>query len=171
MFKFNLNCIFVSVLTLTISATDLFSNETPQQITSPTETLTLLETIKKDAIVIGNGTKEFHSFIDPLCSLSQKYVEYLYQGGEKFFSRYKIYLYLYELKRKNSANIIKNILESQFPETTLKALMVDGTVQSTELNSEVDEFEIEERVSRISTIAEKIGVYKRPFIITNGKGN
>jgi|GEM_PF-4390764 hypothetical protein len=49
--------------------------------------------------------------------------------------------------------------------------MVDCTTQLAELDSEVEDQEIDERVARISTVAEKIGVYKRPYIITNGKGN
>jgi arsenate reductase-like glutaredoxin family protein len=141
------------------------------QLTSPKETLSLLEDIKEDAIVLGDGNKEIHSFIDPKCSMSQLYLKYLYENRDKIFSRYKVYLYLYELKRKDSAKIIRHIFDSEYPETLLKSIMVNHSTPLSELEEDdVDDDDIEEKVARIEEIAQKIGVFKRPYIITNGKG-
>jgi hypothetical protein len=139
------------------------------QNTSPVETIELLEEIKEHAIVIGNGTKEVHSFIDPKCSMSQRYLAYLYKRGKKMFKRYTIYLYLYELKRKKSGKIIRNIFDSEYPATLLKAFMV-SKIPELDLDEEIDDNEIEYRIDEIRDVAERIGVYKRPYIIVNGRG-
>jgi len=142
----------------------------PKQLTTPKETLLLLEELKDDAIVFGNGKKEIHSFIDPKCSVSQRYLKHLIRKKKKLFKRYKIYLYLYELKRKKSANIIQNIFDSDFPDILLKAIMVDKNIKLSEFDEDLDDEDINSKMERINQVAKKIGVYKRPYIITNGRG-
>jgi hypothetical protein len=141
-----------------------------EQATSPKETIELLENIKDYAIVLGEGKKEIHSFIDPKCSMSQRYLQYLYKRKGKMFKRYKIYLYLYELKRKKSRNIIRNIFDSEYPNILLKAFMVSHLSGLEYLEEDIYDSDIESQVEAIEEVAREIGVYKRPYIITNGQG-
>lgn len=142
-----------------------------KQLTSPSETEALLEEIKDTAIVLGHGAKEVHSFIDPRCSMSQRYLSHIFKNRDKMFKRYTIYLYLYELKRKHTANVIRAIFESEYPDILIKSLMVDKTTPFDELDEDdLFDDETEERVEVIEDTANKIGVYKRPYIITNGRG-
>jgi len=148
----------------------IFLYSYPKQLTSKKETVQLLNSIKDYAIVLGDGKKEIHSFIDPKCSVSQRYMKHLFKKKKKLFKRYKIYLYLYELKRKKSANIIQNIFDSDFPEILLKAIMVDKNIPLNELDEDLDDEDIDMQIDKIEKVAKKIGVYKRPYIITNGRG-
>ena len=147
----------------------MFLEASPKQLLSSKATKQLLETIKDDAIILGSGKKEVHSFIDPKCSVSQRYLKHLIRKKRKLFKRYKIYIYLYELKRKHSANIIQNIFDSDYPAILLKAIMVDK-IPLSEFDEDLDDEDINSRMVRIEKVAKKIGVFKRPYIITNGRG-
>lgn len=136
----------------------------PRQTLSPQDTLEELSHLKRHAIVIGTGPKEVHTFIDPYCSFSQKYLEYLYEHDGAMLKKYTVYLYLYELKRKNSAEAINAILNSQYRESLLKQVMLNHD----EVSSQSDDGN-EKTIEAIKVSAEKIGVFKRPYIIINGK--
>lgn len=136
----------------------------PRQTLSPQDTLEELSHLKRYAIVIGTGPKEVHTFIDPYCSFSQKYLEYLYEHDGAMLKKYTVYLYLYELKRKNSAEAINAILNSQYRESLLKQVMLNHD----EVSSQSDDGN-EKTLEAIKVSAEKIGVFKRPYIIINGK--
>jgi hypothetical protein len=139
-----------------------------KQLTSPKETLKLLETIKSEAIVFGEGKREIHSFVDPLCSMSRRYMKFLFKNKKRMFKKYKVYLYLYELKRKNSKNIIKNIYDSEeYAGLMLKEIMLNNAKIDL---YEIDDDFIEDKITKIEKVAKKIGVFKRPFIIANGRG-
>ncbi|MCH9814650.1 MAG: hypothetical protein K0U47_12000 [Epsilonproteobacteria bacterium] len=158
--------LFPKVLLLLFSLSFLFCTESNKQLTTPQETLALLKEIKSEAIVLGSGEKEIYSFIDPYCSMSKMYLKQLYKNKKRMFKKYKVYLYLYELKRKNSAQMIKNIYSADNSLLMLKEVMVNG--ESVELE-EVDDIQIDEKMAKIETFSKKIGVFKRPFIISNGK--
>jgi len=144
----------------------IVSAQEKQQLTSPAETLVLLEEIKPEAIVIGKGPKEIHSFIDPYCSMSQMYMKHLFKNKKRMESKYTVYLYFYELKRKKSGLMIENIYDAEDQLFMIKQVMVENQKIDVE---EVGDLDIDEKIAKIAARAEKIGVYKRPFIITNGK--
>lgn len=160
--------LYKNLLLLIIASISLFSS--PKQLTTPKETILLLEKLKSDAIIFGNGKIEIHSFIDPKCSVSQRYLKHILRKKRKMFKRYKIYFYLYELKRKRTANIIQNIFDSEFPDLLMKSVMIDKDISFSQINEDLDDDDIYERMRRIENVAKKIGVYKRPYIISNGKG-
>ncbi|RLA71117.1 MAG: hypothetical protein DRG24_05890 [Epsilonproteobacteria bacterium] len=135
-----------------------------KQLLSPEETLKVIETIKERAIVFGEGDKEIHTFIDPYCSMSQRYLNFVFKKKSVMFKKYKIYLYLYELPRKKSKEMIKTIISSEYKEIVLKQVMINN--EKIELD---DDGDAEEIMEEISEAAEKIGVYKRPYILINGK--
>ncbi len=135
-----------------------------KQLLSPSETMKVLETIKGTAIVFGEGDKEIHTFIDPYCSMSQRYLSFIFKKKDVMFKRYKIYLYLYELPRKKSQEMIKTILSSEYQNIALKQVMIEK--EKLDLD---DDGDAEEIMEEISEAAEKIGVFKRPYILINGK--
>lgn len=139
---------------------------TPQkkQFLSPKKTLQVLEALKENSISFGHGKKEIHTFIDPFCELSQRYLSFIFKKKDRMFSKYTFYFYLYELDGKNSSNAITTIISSEYKQTSLKAVM---------LNKEDIEYEecmdANDIIDNITDAAKKIGVFKRPYIIINGK--
>jgi hypothetical protein len=155
------------ILFLFIIFVPLLNAEQPlkMQLLSPEDSLALLQTIKKDAIVFGDGEKEVHTFIDPLCSMSQLYLKFLFEKSDVMFKKYTIYLYLYELESKNSQQTINTILSSEYKNTMLKSIMLNKEeIILEDLNDETAE-----SVHKIAEVAKKIGVFKRPYIMINGK--
>ena len=153
------------LLLFLLFASSLWSGEPDKkQLLSPEETLKVIETIKGTAIVLGEGNKEIHTFIDPYCSMSQRYLNFIFKKKDVMFKKYKIYLYLYELPRKNSSEMIKTILSSEYQDIMLKQVMIENEKIDFE-----DDGDAEEIMEEISEAAEKIGVYKRPYILINGK--
>jgi hypothetical protein len=134
------------------------------QLLSPSDSLALLETIKANAIVFGEGDKEVHTFIDPLCSMSQLYLQFLFEKSDVMFKNYKIYLYLYELEGKHSEQTINTILSSPYKNTILKSVMLNKE----EIILESIDDDTAENVHKIAEVAKKIGVFKRPYIMING---
>lgn len=134
------------------------------QLLSPSETIEVLNKLKPHAIVFGNGPSEIHTFIDPYCELSQRYLSFIFDKQDRMFSKYTFYFYLYELKGKNSSQIITTILSSKFKEISLKAVMLSHEDIPAE-----DSGETQKVIDTISKAANSIGVFKRPYIIINGK--
>ncbi|CAA6809335.1 MAG: Unknown protein [uncultured Sulfurovum sp.] len=153
-------------ISLLFCMTSLFATPQAKQLLSPEDTLKLIETIKDDAIILGNGVQEIHIFIDPLCKMSQRYLKLLYKRNNEIFSEYTIYLYLNELKAKKSKKHILNIIHSESKERILCDIML-GTTNT--VLEKIRDKETENIFQEISKVAKKIGVYKRPYIIINGK--
>ncbi|WP_372998379.1 hypothetical protein [Sulfurimonas sp.] len=135
-----------------------------KQLLSPEATLEVLEVLKEHAIVFGSGKDEIHTFIDPYCELSQRYISFMFKKKDRMFKKYKLYFYLLELKGKDSSQMISTILLSDNKEDLLKSVMVNH--DGVEEDGEADASEI---IDVISDAAKKIGVFKRPYIIINGK--
>jgi hypothetical protein len=157
---------FKSIFTIFIvTITSLYSSTSSRL--SAVETLKILAEIEQFAIVVGNGKRKVHSFIDPKCSVSRRYVKHIFSHSRKMFKRYTIYLFPYELKRLNSKQVIQNIFDSDYPVAFIKSFMVKR--ERVELE-DIDDEDIDEKIYQISQVAEAIGVYKRPYIIMNGRG-
>ena len=122
--------------------------------------LPLLEKIDKHAIVIGNGPTHMYAFIDPLCPRSQEFVEMILEN-RKMQKLYTYHFFYYELKRFDSAKIIGTIYSQNDPLKMMKKVMVDKREFTV-----LDNFStmINKKVSEISKIAEKLDIYKRPYI-------
>ena len=135
------------------------------QLLSPGNTLELLRQYEDDAIVIGEGSEPIYVFIDPLCEVSQMYVQFLYKQ-KRMLAKYRYYLFLYHLDGKPSELLIPTILESDYAELMLKQVMISKSRFDEVEEADVD---VEEQMERIASLAEQIGVYKRPYIIIDGK--
>jgi hypothetical protein len=149
-----------------ISVTCLIASPKEKQLVSPAVAIELLETIKTDAIVLGNGKIEVHTFIDPLCKMSQRYLALLYKRNYEMFSQYTIYLYMHEIKSKKSKKHILTIMNAKSSERMLNTIMLEKDIsQLTSRYSGKSRRTFEE----MANVAKKIGVYKRPYIMINGK--
>jgi len=146
--------------------TSLMGAQKEKQLVQPDIAIKLLETIKDNAIVLGNGQIEVHAFIDPLCPMSKRYLDLLYKRNNKIFSKYTIYLYLHEIKSKKSKKHILNIMSAESRETRLRDIMLSN--KKFDLTKANDEKSIN-IFKKIAEVANKIGVYKRPYIMINGK--
>ncbi|MBU0720581.1 hypothetical protein KJ877_04515 [bacterium] len=135
-----------------------------KQLLSPQDTLKVMESIQKYAITFGEGKNEIHTFVDPYCELSQRYMAFIFNKKERMFSKYTFHFYLLELRGKDSSDIITTILSSEFKEISLKSVMINHE----DLEDE-ESMESQEAVESIKKAAQKIGVFKRPYILINGK--
>lgn len=135
------------------------------QLLSPEETTALLKANERDAIVLGSGSVPVYAFVDPECSASRGYVTFISKMLERNPGRNRFYLFLYHLDGKPSEEYITTILGSDTPEFLLKTHMVgNNNIALKPSDSDTDE-----RVERIAVLAKRIGVYMRPYIITDGK--
>ena len=135
-----------------------------KQLLTPAKTLDVLKEVQQYAVTFGNGPEVIHTFIDPYCELSQRYLSFIFKKQERMFSRYTFHFYLYELPGKDSTEMIHAILASDFQQTMLKAVMVDH--QQIDVSGDDDS---DDAVEAIEEVAKKIGVFKRPYILINGK--
>ena len=135
------------------------------QLLSPVKTLELLQQHQEDAIVVGSGTIPIYAFIDPECSASQDFMQHIYGIIERNPERNRFYLFLYHLDGKDSDEYIATIQGSDTPELLLKTHMV----KHIRIETELADSETEDAVERVATMAREIGVYKRPYIISDGK--
>lgn len=144
----------------------LFAAEQQQKL-PPEEVKSVLETIRHTAIVFGSGPKEIHSFIDPRCEMSRRYMQFV-MGNEAMLQRYTYYFYLLELERLDSEGYIGYILESETPAKLLLSVMLDD-YRPDKAQEYLPSDTTETTMNEIIDAAERIGVYKRPYIIFNGK--
>jgi hypothetical protein len=149
-----------------ILLTYLIGSPKEKQLVSPEVAIELLETIKKDAIVLGNGDIEIHTFIDPLCKMSQRYLALLYKRHYEIFSKYTIYLYLHEIKSKKSKNHILSIMDATSSQRMLTSIMLNKDMTQLKYRYSGENLRTFDNIARV---AKKIGVYKRPYTMINGK--
>lgn len=156
------NIIIIYLITLTY----IIASPKEKQLVSPAVAIELLETIKTDAIILGNGEIEVHTFIDPLCKMSQRYLSLVYKRNYELFSKYTIYLYMHEIKSKKSKKHILTIMDAKSSERMLNTIMIEK-----DMTQLVSRYSVRSRrtFEEIANVAKKIGVYKRPYIMINGK--
>jgi hypothetical protein len=122
-------------------------------------TMPLLESIKKDAIVLGEGKTEVFVFVDPLCPYSRKFMT-MVTRNEKMLKKYRYYVFLYSIPRLHSEAMVSTIYASKKPGELLVRVMVD--------KAHVDAGMVEasrQKVEDIAAVAREIDVYKRPYLI------
>ena len=149
-----------------ISLTFLWAQPKERQLVSPEVATELLKTIKKDAIVLGNGDIEIHTFIDPLCKMSQRYLALIYKRNYAIFSKYTIYLYLHEIKSKKSKKHILTIMDATSSERMLTSIMLKKDISQLEPRYSGKNLRT---FNKIANVAEEIGVNKRPYTMINGR--
>lgn len=147
------------ILSISLMCTMLFANEPEEhKHLSYEASVSLLKSIHKDALVLGNGEKTVYVFIDPLCPHSRKFIK-MVSKNPKMLSKYKYRLFLYSIPRMKSTDVVSAIYLSENPIKTLLKAMVDEDVHY-EKGNEI----IKARVNRIAVVAQDMDVHKRPYI-------
>jgi len=140
--------------------------EPPAQLLPPEAVKAELDKIRHTAIVFGEGPKEIHSFIDPKCEMSRRYMQFV-MSKKSMLQRYTYYFYLLELKRLDSEGYIGYILDNPQRQKLLLSVMLDD-LKPEDAQEYLPGDAAEESMHEITEAAERIGVYKRPYIIYNG---
>lgn len=124
------------------------------------QSLPLLKTIQKEAIVFGTGAIEVHVFIDPICPRSRDFVSLVYENA-KIKEKYRYHFYLYRLPRFKSTQLIETIYSAQDSRSTL----IDVMVRKKEVPLQKAAAAIKRKIGTIAAVAQKVDVYKRPYLI------
>jgi len=123
------------------------------------ETMALLESIRHDAIVLGEGETDVHVFLDPLCPHSRKFIG-MVAADKKMLAKYRYLVYLYTIPRLHSEATVSAIYASPKPdETLLKVMVAKETIAPASASSG------DKTIEAIAAVARKIDVYKRPYLI------
>jgi len=147
------------IISLFLMNTMLFSNEQKDhKHLTYSLSLSLLQTIHDDAIILGNGKKTIYVFVDPLCPHSRKFIS-MVSKNSKMVSKYKYHIFLYSIPRLKSTDVVSATYMSPTPIKTLLQIMVENKVHDDKGNDMS-----KARVNRIDSVAKKMDVYKRPYI-------
>ena len=129
------------------------------------ESLPILEKIKGDALLMGTGERKVYLFVDPLCPHSQDFIE-LISSNEKLLLRNSYNIYLYTLKRLHSEKVVTAIYMSDNPLQSLVDVMIDKKEMKVEGTPNHD---VLFKIEAIESVAQKLDVYKRPYLILTKK--
>ena len=122
------------------------------------QSLSILQTIHDDAIILGSGKKQIYVFVDPLCPHSRKFIT-MVSKKPKMLSKYRYHILLYSIPRLKSEDVVSAVYLSPNPMDTLLQIMVEDKVQHEKSNEKT-----QAKVSRIETVAKEMHVNKRPYI-------
>lgn len=122
--------------------------------------LPLLESIDQHAIILGTGPIHMYAFIDPVCPRSREFVSMIVES-DKMRKRYTYHFFYYELKRFNTKGLIANIYTQEEPLVMMKRVMIDKEeIPSLKSFS----LKVQREIDEISAVAEKLDIYKRPYL-------
>jgi hypothetical protein len=124
------------------------------------ESLPMLKTITQHAIHIGQGKTDVYVFVDPKCPRSREFVTMIAQS-KRMQSLYHYQIFLYELKRFKTKNLIETIYASSDPKKMMLEIMVEKKEQLTMRKST----KARSKIKAISGVAHRIDVYKRPYLV------
>ena len=152
----------IHIFILLISLNMLYAHEGVKHVKLPLEkSLPLLKTIQKSALHLGTGPVSVHVFVDPLCPHSRNFMEMIVES-DKMRSKYSYYFYLYTLPRLKSEKMVHLIYGASDP----LALMIDVMVHKKEVDMSYKENKmVDHEVQAIADVAQKLDVYKRPYMI------
>lgn len=132
--------------------------------TDENTSLNFLNSISKYAINIGSGSdSDIYVFVDPLCTLSQKYITKIFED-KTLQSKNTYHIFLFELPRLESIEFIQYIYQSENPKSTLLDIMLNN-------NTFIDfeEFNVNENtlqtIDDISKFAKSLNIKLRPYLI------
>lgn len=149
--------LIIVTLTTSLSANDVKEHEKfPLQVSLP-----ILKTIESSALHMGDGPVKVHVFIDPFCPHSRNFIEMIAES-EKMRSRYSYNFYLYTLPRMHSEAMVATIYAAEDPMAMLLDVMVAKKKVAVK---KVSDQTVLQKIVFISKTAEKLDVYKRPYII------
>lgn len=142
-------------LSLFLSSESMAKDLTTQQM------MALIRPIEPLAMQYGTGNVKAYVFVDPKCPHSRDFISMIYES-DKMRSIYHYYIFFYELKRFQSHDLIGTIYSSSSPLQKMLGVMVGGKEME---ERESFSAKVENRINAIETVAETIGVNKRPYLI------
>ncbi|QOP40694.1 hypothetical protein [Sulfurimonas marina] len=147
--------ILTILLALYLNASEVQHNSSPSYETS----ISLLKSIERDGLIYGKGKRLVYVFLDPLCPYSRKFISMVSQNP-KMLLKYRYCIYLYSIPRLHSTDAVSAVYLSKKPiDTLLKIMIAKQTILATGTPLS------KQRVQRIATVAKKMNVNKRPFLI------
>jgi len=147
------------ILSLSLMFTLLLSNEHNEtQHLSYDQSLSLLQTIHDDAMILGSGKKKVYVFVDPLCPHSRKFIA-MVSKKPVMLSKYQYHILLYSIPRLKSEDVVLSVYISSKPIERLLEIMVKEKVHHDKGNEVT-----QAKVYRIETVAKEMHVNKRPYI-------
>jgi hypothetical protein len=146
------------ILSLGLMFSLLCSNEQQHRHLTYDLSLSLLQTIHKDAIVYGYGRKIVYVFVDPLCPHSRKFLNMI-SKNPLMIEKYQYHIFLYSIPRMKSTDVVSAIYMSKNPVETLLRIMIDDEIDHSNGNTVT-----RAKVHRIERVAKEMDVYKRPYI-------
>lgn len=150
---------FKYIFLLSLLIVSLHANAHSREAHSYISDIKELALIKKDAIYYGHGEKLVHVFLDPLCPYSRKFLQTL-TDNELMLQKYRYAIYLYSIPRLKSTQSVAAVYESQTPLETLLEIMLQDAKHKHDLS-----YVSQEKVKAIATVAKKLDVNKRPFLV------
>ncbi|WP_353662104.1 hypothetical protein [Hydrogenimonas sp. SS33] len=155
------------LLPMFFCATMLHAGGRPLQKLPPAQVKKELAAIAPLAITYGHGPKIIDLFVDPRCSVSRRFMHFIF-GKPAMAKRYTYRIYLDELPRLKSRHLIAYIYSQPNPLNALKRVMLENETPDDAKDFEPDEA-VERGMEAIEKTGKEIGVFKRPYIIYNGK--
>ena len=152
---------FLFIFLLTIQL--LSSSETKHKMLPYNQIQAYMSSVDSDAIIMGKGAKTVYVFLDPLCKFSRKFMKTVTRNPY-MLEKYNYHIFLYEIPRLRSSNIIHYVYQSKIPLKGLKQIMLKNKQPST---SDTFKSETKKIVRSIKELATKMDVNKRPYIIVS----
>ena len=149
---------FVFALLLIVSIVHAEQKKTHLQLPYA-KAMALLEGIRQDAVILGEGSRDVYVFVDPLCPHSRKFIRMVSQNA-LMLSKYRYYIYLYSIPRLNSERTVSAILTSERPAETLLKVMVGQEAHEADVTGPT-----QKQVNAIAAVAREMDVYKRPYLM------
>ncbi len=128
----------------------------------------LVDSISQHAIRIGIGPNKIYTFVDPLCSKSQLFIE-LINTRKDLQKKNSYYIFLYRLPKFNSESYIHYIYQSQHRLESLNDIMIY------EDYGLVEDFKVDkktlEMTDDIARVAKELKMKRRPYLLIFDAGS
>lgn len=129
----------------------------------PTLTVAMpdLTSIEKHAITIEGGEDIIYVFVDPFCKYSKAFIKKITNKNNSFGNGYTYKIFLLKLKKFESLNTIKYILNSKNKLEELKKIMIEDKqiVNITPNNKSIDS-----GIEEVLKVSKHLDIYKRPYL-------
>jgi len=128
----------------------------------------LVNSISKYAIRIGTGPNKIYTFVDPLCSKSQTFID-LIDSRKDLQTKNSYYIFLYRLPKFNSEKYIQYIYQSSHRLDSLKEIMIYEDYDV------LEDFKLKQKTldttNDIAKVAEGLKMKRRPYLLIFDQGS
>ncbi len=128
----------------------------------------LVDSISQHAIRIGTGPNKVYTFVDPLCSKSQLFID-LINTRKDLQTKNSYYIFLYRLPKFNSESYIHYIYQSPHRLESLNDIMIYqdyDLLKSFKVNKKTLDL-----TNEIARIAKELKMKRRPYLLIFDAGS